>query len=216
MFDWIFEGIATWVAKVSTELLDVISGLFLSALGTDMTAMEEYFPFVSTAFTVMQYTAWALLFIITVWQLFKAFGGPLTDAEEPWGLIMKSSLFAFLIYFAKPIFLYVLNIARAPYMALMEIEMAKEDFTFAGIGEIIGNGIVDIASTLSVVGVILQTILLITLGWNYFKLLLEIVERYVVVGILCYTNARPNIENSNAIMAKRLAMELKPKLQVSC
>ena len=177
MFDWIFEGIATWVAKVSTELLDVISGLFLSALGTDMTAMEEYFPFVSTAFTVMQYTAWALLFIITVWQLFKAFGGPLTDAEEPWGLIMKSSLFAFLIYFAKPIFLYVLNIARAPYMALMEIEMAKEDFTFAGIGEIIGNGIVDIASTLSVVGVILQTILLITLCWNYFKLLIEIVER---------------------------------------
>ncbi len=188
MFDWIFEGIATWIAKVSTELLDVVSGLFLSALGTDMTAMEEYFPFISTAFTVMQYTAWALLFIITVWQLFKAFGGPLTDAEEPWGLIMKSSLFAFLIYFAKPIFLYVLNIARAPYTALMEIEMANEDFTFAGIGEIIGNGIVDIASTLSVVGVILQTILLITLGWNYFKLLLEIVERYVVVGILCYTS----------------------------
>ena len=188
MFDWIFEGIAEWTAKVVTEMLDIVSALFLSALGTDMTAMEEYFPFVSTAFTVMQYTAWAMLFIITVWQLFKTFGGPLTEAEEPWGLILKSSLFAFLIYFAKPIFLYVLDIARAPYTALMEIEMASEDFTFAGIGAIIGNGLVDIASTLSVVGVILQTILLITLGWNYFKLLLEIVERYVVVGILCYTS----------------------------
>lgn len=30
-----------------------------------------------------------------------------------------------------------------------------------------------------------------------------------LVGILCYTNARPNIENSNAITAERLAMELK-------
>lgn len=29
---------------------------------------------------------------------------------------------------------------------------------------------------------------MIALGWNYFKLLLEVVERYVVVGVLCYTS----------------------------
>jgi len=26
------------------------------------------------------------------------------------------------------------------------------------------------------------------LGWNYFKMLLEVVERYIVVGVLCYTS----------------------------
>ena len=26
------------------------------------------------------------------------------------------------------------------------------------------------------------------IGWNYFKLLLETVERYIVVGVLCYTS----------------------------
>ena len=31
-------------------------------------------------------------------------------------------------------------------------------------------------------------ILLVSLGWNYFKLLLEVVERYVVVGVMCYTS----------------------------
>ena len=31
-------------------------------------------------------------------------------------------------------------------------------------------------------------ILEISLGWNYFKLLLETVERYIVVGVLCYTS----------------------------
>ena len=30
--------------------------------------------------------------------------------------------------------------------------------------------------------------MLIALGWNYFKLLLECVERYIVVGVLCYTS----------------------------
>lgn len=84
-------------------MMDAVSGLFLQALGTDMTAMEEYFPFVSKAFTVMQYTAWALLFLITVWQLFRVFGGPVTEAENPWVLLGRSALFAFLIGYAKPI-----------------------------------------------------------------------------------------------------------------
>ena len=66
MLDWIFEAIVDWVARTVTDLMDAVSGLFLNALGTDMTAMEEYFPFVSKAFTIMQYTAWALLFIILV------------------------------------------------------------------------------------------------------------------------------------------------------
>ena len=162
MFDWIFEGIIAWVSKISTQVLDAVTGLFLQALGTDMTAMEEYFPFVSTAFTVMQYMAWSLLFIITVWQLFKSFGGPITEAEEPFGLIMRGSLFAILIYFSKPIFLYVLDIARAPYTALMEIQMPSEDFTFAGIGNIIGNALVGIVSDATVVGALLETILIIT------------------------------------------------------
>ena len=68
MLDWIFEGIATWVASVMTQIMDAISGVFIGALGTDMTAMEEYFPFAVSAYTIIQYTAWALLFLVAVWQ----------------------------------------------------------------------------------------------------------------------------------------------------
>ena len=183
-----FEGIVDWVSGVVTDLMDAVSGLFLNALGTDMTAMEEYFPFVASAFTVMQYMAWALLFLITVWQLFKAFSGPLSESENPWTLIFKSALFAILIYFAKPIFLYILNIAKAPYTALMDVVVSKEHFTFAGIEGALRNGLTNFISMVSVVGEILILILIIALGWNYFKLLLEVVERYIVVGVLCYTS----------------------------
>ena len=188
MLDWIFEGIITWVSSVVTDLMDAVSGMFLQALGTDMTAMEEYFPFVSKAFTVMQYTAWALLFLITVWQLFRVFGGPVTDAENPWTLIGRSALFALLIGYAKPIFTTCLNIATAPYTALMDIQMTAEDFTFAGIEAMLMNGLTTLIATISVVGLLLLVILEIALGWNYFKLLLETVERYIVVGVLCYTS----------------------------
>ena len=185
---WIFEGIVDWVASTVTDLMDAVSGLFLNALGTDMFVMESYFPFVAKAFTIMQYIAWTLLFLITVWQLFRSFGGPINEAENPWGLILRSCLFAVLIWFAKPIFLYVLEIARAPYTALMDISNGNETFTFAGVENVIKNGVTNFVSTASVVGEILVLILMISLGWNYFKLLLEVVERYVVVGVLCYTS----------------------------
>ena len=188
MLNWLFEGIVDWVSSVVTNLMDTVSGLFLNALGTDMTAMEEYFPFVGSAFTVMQYIAWSLLFIITIWQLFKSFGGPLSEAENPWTLIAKSALFAILIYFAKPIFLYILNIAKAPYTALMDVTISKEYFTFAGIEGALRQGLISFVSMVSVVGEILILILMLALGWNYFKLLLEVVERYIVVGVLCYTS----------------------------
>ena len=153
-----------------------------------MTVMEEYFPFLSKAFDIMQYTAWAMLFLITVWQLFKAFGGPITESEHPLQLIARSSIFAVLIGYAKPIFEIALDIARAPYTALMDIQMSAEDFTFAGVEKVLMNGITTMVSVITVVGLILMLILQISLGWNYFKLLLEVVERYIVVGVLCYTS----------------------------
>ena len=47
MLDWIFEGIVTWVSSIAADLMDAVSGIFLQALGTDMSAMEGYFPFVT-------------------------------------------------------------------------------------------------------------------------------------------------------------------------
>ena len=188
ILDWIFEGIVNWVASIVSQLFDAVSGLFLEALGTDMTAMEEYFPFVTKAYDVMQVTAWAILILITIWQVFRAFGGPITEAENPWHLLVRSSIYALLIGYAKPIFALCLNIARAPYTTLMELSMTAEDFTFAGVEQALTNGLVTIVSVATVVGLILILILEIALGWNYFKLLLETVERYIVVGVLCYTS----------------------------
>jgi hypothetical protein len=54
LLDWIFEGAIDWVSRIVTQLMDAVSGLFLNAFGTEMTAMEEYFPFVGKAFTIFQ------------------------------------------------------------------------------------------------------------------------------------------------------------------
>ena len=188
MLDWIFEGIATWVASVMTQIMDAISGVFIGALGTDMTAVEEYFPFAVSAYTIIQYTAWALLFLVAVWQIFRAFSGPLAETENPLAILARGAIFGFLIAYAKPIFSLALDIARAPYTALMDSTLDPGDFTFAGIEQALTNGLTTLVSVSTVVGLILLIILMIALAWNYFKLLLETVERYVLVGVLCYTS----------------------------
>lgn len=188
MLDWIFEGIATWIASIMTQIMDAISGVFIGALGTDMVAMEEYFPFAVSAYSIIQYTAWALLFLVVVWQIFRAFNGPLAETENPLTVLVRGSIFGILISYAKPIFSLALDIARAPYTALMDSTLDPGDFTFAGIEQAFTNGLTTLASVATVVGVILLIILMIALGWNYFKLLLETVERYVLVGVLCYTS----------------------------
>lgn len=66
--------------------------------------------------------------------------------------------------------------------------MTAEDFTFAGVEQALANGLTTIVAIVSIVGLLLLIILEISLGWNYFKLLLETVERYIVVGVLCYTS----------------------------
>ena len=186
MLDWIFNGIATWMASTVSSLLDAASGAFLQALGTDIITIEEYFPFVTKAFSVFQYTAWALLFLIFVFQLFRTFGGPLTDAEHPVALLGRTVLFSFLIGYAKPIFLMLLDIAKIPYDAFLNLKMSAEDFTFAGIQNVLQNSLVSIAT--SAITTILLVFLMIAIGWNYIKLLLECVERYIVAGVLCYTS----------------------------
>ena len=42
------------ISSIVSQVLDAVSGMFRQAFGTDMTAIEEYVPFVSKAFTVRQ------------------------------------------------------------------------------------------------------------------------------------------------------------------
>lgn len=186
MLNWIFDGIATWMASTVSSLLDATSGAFLQALNTDLTTIEEYFPFITKAFSVFQYAAWALLFLIFVFQLLRTFGGPLTETEHPITLLGRTVLFSFLIGYAKPIFIMLLDIARIPYDAFLNLNMSAEDFTFAGIQNILQNSLISIAT--SAITTILIVFLMIAIGWNYIKLLLECVERYIVTGVLCYTS----------------------------
>ena len=187
MLNWIFEGIVNWVATVLSNLLDSFNQPILELMGMNLTTIKSYIPFVETAYKVFQYTAWALLFLIVVFQLVRTMGGPITHGENPLILIARSALFAFLIGACRELFDVLMVIGSVPYDTMMSIQPGEESEIFADFQAYASSWATNVAIGSTIIGTIMCIILVIAIGWNYFKLLLESVERYVMLGVLAYT-----------------------------
>lgn len=186
--DGIMEAIVEWISTVVVKALDLISGQFLKNFNMDMATFVSYFPFAKKAFSILQEVAWVLLIMMVTFQLLRNFLGPLSDAEKPTTLIGRATISAFCIGFSMQICDISLKLARGSYNALLNIQATREDFQWASLSNTLGNLFKTLVIDASVVGLLVQLLLIISIGWNYLKLLLEVVERYVVLGVLTYTS----------------------------
>lgn len=112
----ILDSIVEWIATQIMNLLDLVTGSVLGALGCDMSTFLRYFPAAETLYEVFVAIAVGFILLNLVWQLFKNFGlGVGLSAEDPTKLAIKSILFIFLALFADQIMVLVLGIAGTPY-----------------------------------------------------------------------------------------------------
>ena len=106
----ILDSIVEWVATQIMNLLDMITGSVLGALGCDMSTFLRYFPAAETLYEVFVAIAVGFILLNLVWQLFKNFGAGIgLSAEDPAKLLLRSILFIFLALFADEI-----NVAALP------------------------------------------------------------------------------------------------------
>ncbi|MEE1504646.1 MAG: hypothetical protein UGF89_10450, partial [Acutalibacteraceae bacterium] len=189
----IFDSLVAWISGCIAGVLDGFGTAFTNIAPPNLENFSDLFPFMKTAYEVVVYFGFALLFLIVVWQLFKTFGGKYTDGEDPAILTVRAMLFAVLIAFSWDIMNYVMNIAMVPYDVFNSL--SSKEITESAVKSLLENndlkltkliGIVLGAFTTatSIIGIIATVVLL----WNYLKLLLEVCERYVVLGVLAYTS----------------------------
>ena len=179
----ILDSIVEWIATQIMNLLDLITGSVLGALGCDMSTFLRYFPAAETMYQIFIAIAVGFILLNLVWQLFKNFGAGIgLSAEDPAKLIMRSVLFIFLAFFSDQILATVIKIAGTPYSWIMDASLPSLDF--ASFGSVLTVIVGSLASG-SVALIVL--ILVIILAWNYIKLLLEAAERYIIVGVLVFT-----------------------------
>lgn len=93
----ILDSIVEWIATQVMNLLDLITGSVLGALGCDMSTFLRYFPAAETLYEIFVAIGVGFILLNLVWQLFRNFGlGLGLSAEDPVKLAIKSILFIFL------------------------------------------------------------------------------------------------------------------------
>ena len=167
----ILDSIVEWIATQVMNLLDLITGSVLGALGCDMSTFLRYFPAAETLYEIFVAIGVGFILLNLVWQLFRNFGlGLGLSAEDPVKLAIKSILFIFLALFADQIMVLVLGIVGTPYDWVVDTALPPIEFaSFASVVTVLVGSLVSGSVSLIVL------ILVLIVAWNYIKLLFEAV-----------------------------------------
>lgn len=179
----ILDSIVEWISTQIMNLLDMVTGSVLGALGCEMSTFLRYFSAAETMYDIFVAIAVGFILLNYVWQLFKNFGaGAGFSAEDPAKLTLRSLLFIFLAIYSDEIMALLLKVAGTPYAWIVDASLPAIDF--ASFGSVL-TVIVGCLASGSVALIVL--ILVVILAWNYIKLLFEAAERYIMVGVLVFT-----------------------------
>lgn len=203
MFNSLFANLLNWIA----EALDFVITWVLELLGFSLSFFPENFPVISTMYTILQGVGVGLVVAIAAFQLIKYFTGPLAEVStNPIEIGVRAALSIALIWFGNYFLEGIVNLFTYPYEALMNVNANDLTIGFTSLSS-------ELASLISgAAGVLLALILVIAVGWNLIKLIIEVVERYLMVGILTYTSplAWPTLtsRNTQSIFGKWFSMFL--------
>ena len=204
MVDYIFKQLANTI----TEILEYFIAGSVGVLSCNMTVFEEAFPIVGTLYAILQGLAMGLILTTIVWQAFKVFGMPLgLEAEDPIRVFLKGIVATFLVFFAKDIILnYAFPIFQGTYNTINDVNSSTWNaFVWTGLNtQTIVSSAADIVAlgASAFIKAIITAVCLILIYFNFCKVLLEIVERYILVGVLVYTSplafaTLPSVTTSN-------------------
>ena len=140
----ILDSIVEWIATQVMNLLDLITGSVLGALGCDMSTFLRYFPAAETLYEIFVAIGVGFILLNLVWQLFRNFGlGLGLSAEDPVKLAIKSILFIFLALFADQIMVLVLGIVGTPYDWVVDTALPPIEFaSFASVVTVLVGSLV--------------------------------------------------------------------------
>lgn len=181
MFNTLASTLLSWVSKG----LDAVLDWLLKLMGFNLSFFSENFPVVNTMYSILQGVGVALLIAVAVFQLIKFFTGPLSEQSaisSPLEIIVRMILSIFLIFIGNYFLEMIVNLFSYPYNALMNIDpdasISVMDGAAAALTTIATGG----------AGLLIALIMIVAIGWNTIKLVIEVVERYLMVGVLTYTS----------------------------
>ena len=178
----ILSGIVSYLFGLCLNLLDAAIGGFLGALGFDLDTFEAYFPAAKEYYEVIIGFAIGILFIMLIFQIFRNFGVILDmEVEDPIKMLGKTALFFGMIISSRSIINLILNLLTDPYSIFLNTATDQYEFELLTLATSMFTSVFS-NPFFSIVALVL----ILVLGWQFLKLTVECVERYIVFYFVLY------------------------------
>lgn len=198
--DWFVEKLVNVLVNATSYIADVFGNSILGLLTMDIGSGTSFFDIVfSSIGDFYQYfivIAIAFLLINYVWQLSKMMFLAQGSNDTPLGLTAWTIIAGILIYCGHFIIYTFEDLFNTMYGALLSVKLTSEAtaIDFTGVSEKMTSALTEsssgsnvTAAAGSVGGTILSLLLLLMLVYQFIMFLIEIAERYIVLGVLYYT-----------------------------
>ena len=183
MVELIVAGIAALIGVAMEAAITAIVSVF----GFNYETFVDAFPFAGAAFTIIQSASLGIVLLAAALQLLPFLANATQSRSTPFRIILGAAMGVAGIYYGNYLLDIIMGLAEMPYNAMITATYAGN--VVAGFdGSDMGWGI--IATFLSDIfqgaSVLLYLIALLMMGFAFIKLLLEAVERYVILFVLVY------------------------------
>ena len=224
MLTLILEGIFELIEEAIEILFQLFSGLFNFSLSN----FTERIPAAALMYNLMRALGLGLVLAIAIYQIMKYFAGPLAKTtEKPQAILLRTFFSVFLIFFAPYILEAVYDLTGIivndfinvdPDTSLRDLtgaslsaeDIASDAVSFVGVS--FASDLVNYLTGLGVVGILFGIVLGIVLIVQFTKMMLEIVERYLVIALMIYSSPLAfstfTSESTTQILKKWISMFL--------
>lgn len=182
MVNLIVSALCELMANMFNIAVETVAPL----LGFDFDQFNTAFPFAGAAYSIFQSVALGIVMLVAAFKLVTFFlGGAEAKKTSPIRTGLYTIFAVAAIYYGNYIFDIIMDIAQMPYMAINSADinntMSINDFAngFANVEAVINEVFYGLSP-------LLYLIVLLLISIAFIKLLLEAVERYVILFVLVY------------------------------
>ena len=188
--------IINWLVAALAQAVDFIINLFFGRfLQMDLQTMVNMFPLFSQGYSIFRGIGFGLTAVFATLGLSKFFVPNLFGGREstdtPAGILLKTFMAAGLVWGGNYLSESIVSLAKIPFDSFLNLNSGSA----VRLGEQISNmnaedlirGVATDATVIRGV-LIIQLFLVSIIAYNLFKLLVEVCERYLMVGVLVFTS----------------------------
>ena len=176
MLEFIFQGFTEWLYEMALECWEHFLSALLDLLSLDFAYLKTHIPIIPDIMDIMLAVGWSLLLGNLVFQAIKSMMSGLGfDGEDPKLLFTRTFVFAFLLL-------------ASPQICQIGLDITSNIVAFLEMPDAVDVHLLDDSAFGSLTAAWLLVIICDAIVmFKVFRLLLEIVERYLVLAMLTIT-----------------------------